>query len=260
MNWEKLTSPEFEKAVKETKVCVIAFGVLERHGNHLPLGTDYLNGHKLCTKASEIEPAVVFPPFYFGQIFEARCFPGTVAIAPELLFSLVQNVFDEISRNGFKKIILYNAHGGNDAFLKYISQCQLSKQYPYQIYLFSPYSEERNKFYKEVCETTLHGHACECETSISLHNHEELVKMDTIDKEPFLPKRNLAHINNLFTGLSWYSNYPVHYVGDANVATVKKGKKLFDYDCNQLAKFIKAVKEDTALENLSNEFHSKTVF
>ncbi|MFA7367526.1 MAG: creatininase family protein [Bacilli bacterium] len=258
MNWEKLTSPEFKKIVEEVQVCIIAFGVLERHGNHLPLGTDYLNGHKLCTRASEIEPSVVFPPFYFGQIFEARCFPGTIAINSKLLYDLVLNVFEEVHRNGFKKIILYNAHGGNDSFLKYVAQCQLEKDYPYQVYLFNPHTVERSNFYKEVCDTSLHGHACECETSISLYNHKELVKMDTIDEEPFVPQKKLSHINNLFTGLSWYSNYPTHYVGDAKVATIDKGKRLFEYDAKQLASFIKQVKNDKVLKGLSNEFHLKT--
>ena len=78
MQWENLTSPDFATAVRETGVCILTFGVLERHSEHLPLGTDYLNGHKLACLAAAREPAVVFPPFYFGQIYEARCFPGTV--------------------------------------------------------------------------------------------------------------------------------------------------------------------------------------
>ena len=41
MNWENLTSKEFAQAVKETGVCIVAFGVIERHGDHLPLGTDF---------------------------------------------------------------------------------------------------------------------------------------------------------------------------------------------------------------------------
>ena len=60
MNWENLTSKEFAQAVKETGVCIVAFGVIERHGDHLPLGTDFLNGHKLATLAAQKESAVVF--------------------------------------------------------------------------------------------------------------------------------------------------------------------------------------------------------
>jgi creatinine amidohydrolase len=119
MQWENLTAPDFAKAVKETGVCILAIGVLERHSDHLPLGTDFLNGHATACLAAEKEAAVVFPPYYFGQINEARCFPGALTLRPTLLMELIQNVLDEIGRNGFKKIIIYNAHGGNIYF--YIS-------------------------------------------------------------------------------------------------------------------------------------------
>ncbi|HEY8444625.1 MAG TPA: creatininase family protein [Bacilli bacterium] len=255
MNWENLTSPEFAKAVKETGVCIIAFGVVEKHGEHLPLGTDFLNGHKLATKAAEIEPAVVFPPFYFGQIYEAKCFPGTITLKPNLLLEVIQNVLDEVGRNGFKKIILLNAHGGNDAFLKFVAQCQLAEEKPYQVYMYVGDPEVR-KCHSEIFETQIHGHACECETSVSLYNHQELVKMDKVPKETVYPLKRLAHVPNSFSGLSWYSNYPDHYVGNANYATYEKGEKYVKLQIEALAKFIKDVKNDKVLPKLSGEFFS----
>ncbi len=254
MNWEKLTSVEFAEAVKKTDVCIIAFGVLERHGDHLPLGTDYLNGHKIASMAAEIEAAVVFPPFYFGQIYEAKCFPGTITLKPTLLMDVIQGVLDEIGRNGFKKIILYNAHGGNVYLLKYICQAQLDSKKPYQLYY---YQKDLSEEYKSVCETSIHGHACECETSVTLANHPELVKMDKIDKETTYPKKRLTHLSGLFSGLSWYANYPEHYVGNANYATIEKGKKLVDYEVQALAKFIKSAKDDQVLHELSNDFFNR---
>ena len=80
MQWENLTAQEFAEAVRKTGVCIIAIGVIEKHSEHLPLGTDFLNGHKIACLAAEKEDAVVFPPFYFGQINEARCFPGTLTM------------------------------------------------------------------------------------------------------------------------------------------------------------------------------------
>ena len=258
MKWENLTSIDFEKAVKETNVCIIAFGVLERHGDHLPLGTDFLNGHKIATLASDIEPSVVFPPFYFGQIYEARCFPGTLTIKPTLLLELIQGVLDEIGRNGFKKIILFNAHGGNDAFLKFLAQCQLWEEKSYQVYMYlRDRSKEKMEKFNQICETNLHGHACECETSISLYNHSHLVQMDKISKDTYYPKKKLSHLPNNFSGLNWYSNYPDHYVGNANYATSEKGKMLVQMEVESLAKFIAAVKNDEVLETLSQEFHSR---
>ena len=118
------------------------------------------------------EPAVVFPPFYFGQIYEARCFPGTITVKPTLLLELFQGVLDEIGRNGFRKIILLNAHGGNTAWLAFLAQCALWEEKSYSVYRYTgTLSEERRHAWDELVETKLHAHACECETSISLAGH-----------------------------------------------------------------------------------------
>ena len=72
MQWENLTAPDFAGAVKDTQgVCVLPLACIERHGDHLPLGTDLFLGMEVARRAAEIEPAVVFPPFYFTQILEA---------------------------------------------------------------------------------------------------------------------------------------------------------------------------------------------
>ena len=47
MNWEHLTAPDFAQAVRDTGgVCVLPIGVLEKHADHLPLGTDALLSHR----------------------------------------------------------------------------------------------------------------------------------------------------------------------------------------------------------------------
>ena len=192
MQWENLTSGEFNEAVGRTGVCILAAGVMEKHSEHLPLGTDFLNGHKIACLAAEREPAVVWPPFYFGQIYEAACFPGTITLKPTLLPELFQEVFDAIGRNGFKKIIVYNAHGGNCHFLPFLAQCQLWEKKPYSLYLppLNLLTGDRKKTWLQTCETQEHGHACECETSISLANHPALVKMDRLPKDAAPARRS----------------------------------------------------------------------
>ena len=65
------------------------------------------------------EYTVVFPDYYFGQIFEARHQPGTVAYSARMQLDLLQETTDEMGRNGCKKIIVVNGHGGNEHFLAY---------------------------------------------------------------------------------------------------------------------------------------------
>ena len=258
MQWEHLTATEFAQAVRDTGVCILVLGVVEKHSEHLPLGTDFLNGHKLACLAAEQAPAVVFPPFYFGQIYEARCFPGTITLKPALLMELIQGVLDEIGRNGFTKIILLNAHGGNTHWLSFLAQCTLWEEKPYSVYLYTgALSEARRRAWVEIVETPLHGHACECETSISLANHPELVKMDKVLPDPAAPLGRLKDVPANFSGISWYANYPHHYAGDARTASADKGRALRQLAVDALAEYIAAVKADSVVPALNREFFGR---
>src|SRR5450432_137929 len=135
--WEELTAADFRQAIEQSKgTCLLPFGILEKHGPQLPLGTDLLNVRYAALHAAEQEYAVVFPEYYFAQIFEARHQPGTVAYSPQLQMSLLQETTDEMARNGCKKVIIVNGHGGNESLLPYFAQTQLEKQHDYVVYVF----------------------------------------------------------------------------------------------------------------------------
>lgn len=255
MQWEELTASEFHTAVHTTGICIIAMGVIEKHSEHLPLGTDYLAGHRLACLAAQREPAVVFPPFYFGQIYEARCFPGTITLRPTLLLDVIQGVFDEIGRNGFQKIMVFNAHGGNTHLLSFLSQCALWDEKPYALYLPTSWlTPEGEKTWAALQEAPYGGHADEFETSLMLGLHPELVKSDRIPEHPARPLERLCDLPPTHTGIGWYSNYPDHYAGDARTATPEKGRTLVELLVDNLARYIAAVKADTVVPTLTREF------
>src|SRR6476469_1941684 len=73
VKWEELTAGDFAKAIhKAQDTCLLPFGILEKHGPHLPLGTDLIDARYAAVHGAEEEYAVVFPEYYFGQIFEAK--------------------------------------------------------------------------------------------------------------------------------------------------------------------------------------------
>jgi creatinine amidohydrolase len=257
MRWEELTAPEFEEAVRATGVCVLALGVLERHSDHLPLGTDVINSHAVACLAAEREPAVVFPPFYFGQIYEARCFPGAVTLRPDLLLGLLQGVLDEIGRNGFAKIVLYNGHGGNNHLLPFLAQCALWEEKPYTVYIPSArLTPERQQEMDQLIETA-GGHAGESETSMTLANRPDLVREEAIPETPGKPLGRLDHLPSTFAGVSWYANYPEHYAGDAHYASREKGLRMRELRVATLAEYLAAVKADETAPALGREFHAR---
>src|SRR6201990_1411119 len=97
VKWEELTAADFREAIQQSQgTCLLPFGILEKHGPHLPLGTDLLNVRYAVLHAVDQEYVVVFPEYYFGQIFEANQQPGPVAYSAELQFQLLQETTDEM--------------------------------------------------------------------------------------------------------------------------------------------------------------------
>ena len=144
--WDQLTSPDFREAVTRANgVCVIPIGVIEKHGPHLPLGTDVIRAHEMCERAAKQEYAIVFPDLYVGQIFEAKHQPGTVAYSMRLMLDFLDETCREIARNGLKKIILVNTHGGNNALLSYFLQVQLEAKRDYVTYVFQAHEDEETQ-------------------------------------------------------------------------------------------------------------------
>jgi len=91
VHWEELTAPDFVQAIHQSGGrCLLPFGILEKHGPHLPIGTDLLDVRHAALHAAEQEYTVVFPQYYFGQIFEARHQPGTIAYSSHLQMELLQ--------------------------------------------------------------------------------------------------------------------------------------------------------------------------
>src|SRR5271170_2504493 len=95
VKWEELTAADFQQAVQKARsTCVLPFGIIEKHGPQLPLGTDLINVRYVAEHAAQQEYSVVFPAYYFGQIFEARHEPGTVAYSARLHMDLLQETTD----------------------------------------------------------------------------------------------------------------------------------------------------------------------
>jgi creatinine amidohydrolase len=258
--WEELTSPDFIQAVKQSGgVCIIPMGVIEKHGPHLPLGTDVLTSRDIARRAAEKEYCIVFPYHMMGQIYEAKQQPGTLAYSSELLFKFLEETCEEISRNGIKKIILLNGHGGNGSFLQYFCQMQLARPKDYAVFLFQPSvdAETRAKI-ASMQKTTVGGHADEMETSTVMAIRPDLVKLQHATDQSG-DDMNRLQLNNLYTGIWWYAKYPNHYAGDAKDATAALGNISLDQRIAQLAQAIKAVKADYTTLRLQNEFFKESL-
>ena len=252
--WEELTGPDFIQAIHQAQgVCVLPFGILEKHGPHLPIGTDLLDVRFAVLNAVKQEYAVVFPEYYFGQIFEAKQQPGTVAYSLSTQLTLLQETADEMARNGCKKVVIVNGHGGNNHLLPLFAQAQMASPHDYVVYvvgLIDFAGPDRPKL-----KTHVDGHAGEAETSLMLVARPDLVDMDRAQQESGADLDRQSLPGTVYTGIWWYARFPNHYAGQGEAGN----KELGEYDQKQwaqkIAEALKAIKADDVSLKLQNQFY-----
>jgi creatinine amidohydrolase len=257
VKWEELTAEDFRAAIQQSKgTCLLPFGILEKHGPHLPLGTDLLNVRYAALHAAEQEFAVVFPEYYFGQIFEAKHEPGTVAYSVELQLKLLQETTDEMARNGCKRVVIVNGHGGNEHLLPYFAQAQMASPKDYVVYVLD--GERSRPGGPAKKSTGIDYHAGENESSNTLYTHPELTHIDRAKRESGADQKRQNLPDFLYTGIWWYARFPEHYSGDGSVATKELGEWNVQGWISTIVEAIRAVKVDDASLRIQNEFYEKS--
>jgi creatinine amidohydrolase len=256
VKWEELTAADFREAIQKSQgTCVLPFGILEKHGPHLPLGTDLLNVRYASLQAAEQEFAVVFPQYYFGQIFEAKHEPGTIAYSRDLQLRLLQETTDEMARNGCKKILIVNGHGGNESLLPFFGQSQLEKRRDYVVYV--QWGKELPKGGPEI-KDKLDMHAGQSETSTMMISNPNLVHLDRAAKESGADQKRVKLPEDVYTGIWWYARFPNHYSGEGALATKEMGEFQMKAWVNAISEALRAVKADDQSLKLQNEFYEKS--
>ena len=257
VKWEELTAGDFRDAIQSARgTCLLPFGILEKHGPHLPLGTDLLDVRYAALHAAQEEFAVVFPEYYFGQIFEAKHEAGTIAYSSEIQLKLLQETTDEMARNGCKKIIIVNGHGGNESLLPFFGQSQLEKPHDYVVYVQWG-SDPKPGVKGPTRKSSMDMHAGEVETSRMLVARPDLVHIDRAASESGADQARLHLPDSVYTGIWWYARFPNHYSGDGSVATKELGEFEMNNWIGVITETIRAVKADNQSLKLQNEFYGK---
>lgn len=275
MLWENLREEEFKDAIKESGgVCIVPVGCLEKHGQHLPVGTDVIHITEIAKLATEKEPACVFPSMYFGEKTGAGEFLGTVIFSPELRLQILKETCSEIYRNGFDKILIYNGHGGNQAMISYFMRGLLYEKTPYSVFDYSLGSdfatpkkilnegfsylttEDRKILQAYNDEKKRFGHADFIETGWVYGVRPETVRLDKMNQESCESTHRFDDFSTrrINTPFSWMANFPNSVEGDMHDGMNERiARAMVDYSVKKLTEVLSFLKNET----ISNEYKAE---
>ena len=111
-----LRPEQLQDAVSRNIPVLIPAGVMEYHGPHLPLGTDYLIAETICEKVSHRCECLLGPGLPFGPTMSWAAGPdeGEIDFEPEPFFQYSVSIFSHLLKLGFRRIYILQHHQGHE--------------------------------------------------------------------------------------------------------------------------------------------------
>lgn len=182
MIWDQSTSAEIA-AADRSRVVILPLAATEQHGPHLPLATDRLIAEGICAalEARLGDRILVLPCPPVGYSMHHRGFAGTLSVTHQQLIDTAASILHCVFADGFKNVLILNAHGGNIALGGVLLE-SLGERFPDARIAFTSWWQAAAGSLRGLSETGPGGtgHACEFETSLLLHLHPHLVRADQI--------------------------------------------------------------------------------
>lgn len=254
--FHQLTSPEIKEAAARDSLILLPVGQVEEHGPHLPLECDCIIARETARAVADdignYLPILLLPTVWTAySVRQVAKWPGLITFRePETMIQMIYDVLASLVENGFKKIVIVNAHGNNPAILELASR-KIGSNYdvfPAVTYVLGM-SKTIGPKVRKSSMGGCGGHAGEEETALLLHLTPDLVHMDRATDEDtvkyqtrFFPGDIYSEIPGRVGGLYWSTwgvvSSDTGVYGDPTAATAETGKALFGEIVRNYREFI----------------------
>jgi creatinine amidohydrolase len=248
-NFAYLTWKQVDALPRASTLLVLPTAAIEQHGHHLPLATDTLINNLLLGKALALLPAELpiyaLPPICYGKSNEHAGFAGTLSVSAQTFLAMVRDLGASVAASGFKKLVLYNTHGGNASLVDVLARDLRAE---FGLRTFSLFGSPGAAFEGVSAQERTYGfHAGEIETSYLLHATPELVHQAEYtanyiarvdDGELLKPEGSAANFAWLTKDISSSG-----VLGDPSAATAQKGERWSNEAAGRIAEILVAMYE-----------------
>ena len=231
-NWKQVRDQNFE-------IAVLPWGATEAHNYHLPYGTDNIEGTTIAEESARIAwengtKVIVLPTIPFGVNTGQRDIYLDINMNPSTQFAMLKDILEVLDRQGIKKFILLNSHGGNN--WKPIIR-ELGGLFPEMFLCVSNWysTPEKHDYFEDPGD-----HAGEMETSLIMHLAPQYVlpkKFWGMGKDK---KNKIQGFREgwVWTERPWSQISEDTGVGDPSPASAEKGERYFNAICQKVGQLI----------------------
>ena len=246
-NFAYLTWKQVDALSREDTLLILPTAAIEQHGHHLPLATDTLINNLLLGTALARMPAEMplyaLPPVCYGKSNEHLGFPGTLSVSAATFMAVVRDIGASIASSGFKRLVLFNTHGGNSSLIDVMAR-DLRAEFGLRV--FCLHGSGGAVFDGLNPQERAYGfHAGEVETAFLLKATPELVHADsyTVNYIASLANPELLLPENGPATFAWLTRdiAPSGVLGDPTPATAEKGAAWLDAAAAKIAAALAAM-------------------
>jgi len=234
------------RRIAPTAIAVLPTAAIEQHGPHLAIATDTLACTTICQRAAELAtaegtPVTVAPTLQFGASHHHRPYPGVLSLSLTTFVQVVKELCESLALSGFRRIVIVNGHGGNDAAIR-VAATDVSLAHPVSIAAASYWTIAAGALAEDgrVREVgQLPGHAGGFETALVLALRPELVDRASYPTArsgpPYTP--DLAQRATVIAEGGSIGAGP-GYTDDPSRASAEDGEHLLRIITGELARFL----------------------
>jgi creatinine amidohydrolase len=246
-NFAYLTWKQVDALPRESTLLVLPTAAIEQHGHHLPLATDTLINNLLLGKALVLLPPELsiyaLPAVCYGKSNEHVGFPGTLSLSAQTFLAVVRDLGASLAASGFKKLVLYNTHGGNTSLVDVLARDLRAE---FGLRTFSLFGSPGAAFEGVSAQERTYGfHAGEIETAYLLHGARELVHPEeyTTNYIARVDEPELLKPEGSSANFAWLTKdiAPSGVMGDPTAATAENGERWSNEAATRIAEILVAM-------------------
>ncbi len=227
-NWKSLKDDRFELAV-------MPWGATEAHNYHMPYGTDIYEADAIAAEAGKVAwengaKVVILPTVPFGVNTGQSDIYLDINMNPSTQMAIIKDVLTVLNRQGIKKFLILNSHGGND-FKTMLRE--LGLLFPEMLLMTCNWFQalDKTKYFEEEGD-----HADEMETSLILYLYPHLVLRLEVAGEGKEKKSTIPGLQEKWAWAErkWSQVTEDTGIGNPKKSNAEKGEKYFKDACQKV--------------------------